>query len=692
MPSSARIIPLPGGSSARSFLSARKSLVQSLRRATFTTNETLEFFVVLSRPWFVFVWWLILGLHVVLGLFVFGVGKVYWYISDPANYIYFTAVQVPAESLRRSGFVYFLLSALHVWNIAWMLAFSLGQQELATTHGERRQLQSVLPLRQRLSATRNPLLWLSLCHEHSSRWVTRHFGVYSQHFAVIYVAREMIELGLQTYQAYALSSSVPREWVNDLAVGAIVANALSTPLLSWLVRNRAVSTRRMACLVVDALLDLAHSVVIPFCVFMPYWLVFDPAQRYFDYEYIMDDVWYVNAVRENRQVLITSWLDFISTILPHLNLVSYLRLARTLVRRQRSMFKPGPSSSAALQSTTEQSDVPTSAPHYHRRWMLVYALFVVFGAAVLAVHIEARAKTRQTLPGCQLHLDPWFATNYSCSVVHVNCYRRQINGTVSELDVTLANLERSSVMVLVLLHCPALRVSPVVRELSRLQGFEIYNSTLIEWGDAARIEAGLSTRLSYIYFTRTHLLGLPRGVHHEHLPPSLGFLAFFFTNLTTLPEDIDKAWAGHEWDYIAVSDSGLKELPLAFARVPVRQLSLVGNALKTIDDAIFRDAAVSWLALSNNPLIRLPDVLGDTSNLWYFFAEQTNLSQIPAALESWAVQRGLEDSSWQGSLFGSPYCQHLVTSDVIRQRLCGTDYGSSAGDYPLAIMEPQREL
>ncbi|GLE03165.1 hypothetical protein PINS_up012044 [Pythium insidiosum] len=667
--------------------------MQALRRATFTTDP-LEFYVVLSRPWFVLVWWLLVGAHVLLGLFVFGVGKVYWYISDPSNYIYFTALQVPEASLRRSARVYFVLAALHAWNIIWMIKYSVSQRQLTTADVEGRRLQSMVSLRQRVSATRNPLLWATFCFEHSSRWITRHFGVYSHHFAVIYVVREIVELCMQTYQAYSLSASVPREWINDLAVGAIVANALSTPLLSWLVRDRAVSTRRMTCLVVDALLDLAHSVVIPFCVFLPYWLVYDPAKRYFEYKYLMNDVWYVNAVRESRQVLITSWLDFASTILPHLNLVSYLRLARSLVRRRRANTKPTPIGPTMTKvSEDPEESHPKATMRRHRVWTLVHAGFIIFGAGVLAVHLQARSKTRNPLPGCQLHLDPWFATNYSCSVLYVNCYRRQIPGAISELETSLANLERSSVMVLVLMHCPALEVPPIVREFSRLQGFEIYNSTIVEWSNAARIEAGLSERLSYVYFTRTHLSGLPRGVHHTNLPSSLAYLAFFYTNLTMLPDDIDQEWTGHEWDYIAVSDSGLQMLPLAFARVQVRQLSLVGNALRSIDDAIFRDAAISWLALSNNPLTRLPEVLGDTSKMWYFFAEQTNISAIPAALQKWAVQqRGLEDSSWQGSLFGSPFCQDSLDVDAVLKRLCETDYGSSAGDYPLAIMEPQRQL
>lgn len=140
---------------------------------------------------------------------------------------------------------------------------------------------------------------------------------------------------MQTYQSINLSRSVPKRWINSLAVAAIMLNCSVTPLTHVIFRGKARKLpRRLFCRIADMLLDSCCSLVIPFCVFYPYWCAYDPASHTFPSKLYYDAVWFVNAIAEGQQILITSVVDYISTLVPHVSILSCLSSIESLLQSQ----------------------------------------------------------------------------------------------------------------------------------------------------------------------------------------------------------------------------------------------------------------------------------------------------------------------------------------------------------------------
>lgn len=193
-----------------------------------------------------------------------------------------------------------------------------------------------------------------------------------------------------------LSRSVPKRWINSLAVTATVLNCGVAPLAHVIFRGRARKLpRRLVCRVADMLLDSCCSLVIPFCVFYPYWRAYDLASHGFPSELYFDEVWFVNAIAEGRQILITSVADYISTLVPHVSTLSCLITIGSLLQSQAQDEE-----SKDVQTGTHTNNdrgVSASDPGLPKRQQsrsrktrfLVHAVSLGWGASVAGVHLYA---------------------------------------------------------------------------------------------------------------------------------------------------------------------------------------------------------------------------------------------------------------------------------------------------------------
>lgn len=58
------------------------------------------------------------------------------------------------------------------------------------------------------------------------------------YFPSLFLARELCEIALQSYQALKMSRLVPRAWLNQLYVVLIACRCWATLALEWLVYRR----------------------------------------------------------------------------------------------------------------------------------------------------------------------------------------------------------------------------------------------------------------------------------------------------------------------------------------------------------------------------------------------------------------------------------------------------------------------
>ncbi|KAE9106595.1 hypothetical protein PF005_g13051 [Phytophthora fragariae] len=144
-------------------------------------------------------------------------------------------------------------------------------------------------------------------------------------------------------------------------------------------------------------------------------------------------------------------------------------------------------------------------------------------------------------------MHPWLAPNVSCAVVKYNCYREGVSSPPFEaLDL----LERESVRSLMFLHCSEFVMPPILHEFSYVMGIELWNTTLVRWGEEAALSAEFHPRMIYMMFAFVNLTSLRVGILSPPLPEQLIDLEFIHTNLTTLPDEVEEAWINVQLVYM----------------------------------------------------------------------------------------------------------------------------------------------
>uniref|UniRef100_K3WQL0 Uncharacterized protein n=1 Tax=Globisporangium ultimum (strain ATCC 200006 / CBS 805.95 / DAOM BR144) TaxID=431595 RepID=K3WQL0_GLOUD len=164
-------------------------------------------------------------------------------------------------------------------------------------------------------------------------------GIEHPCFEQILLARELVEILSQGYQVYTSSTLVPRRWVNDLSAILLVINCWSTCLVQAVV-PKPLTRQRAVCLAVDTLLDFTWTVIIPFCICLPYAMAYDPDIRAFPDELLGDNSWQLSWQMDIQQLCITSWMDFIAKMVPCVGMLASTRSITGVVVEERSIVKP----------------------------------------------------------------------------------------------------------------------------------------------------------------------------------------------------------------------------------------------------------------------------------------------------------------------------------------------------------------
>jgi hypothetical protein len=310
------------------------------------------FHIFLGRWAFAVCWWFVFCFHIFLGGFAFSVTALHRYLQDEKVATSVDALHVPKESLQMTARVFFLVGLAHFIAIFRLLRNSCRARQLIlhTTSKPTNSEPATPPF-----AVLRPLY--CTFDAVTSAWgalfgPTGFFGFSGPYFETVFMCREAWEILMQTYQAYKLSQSVPRKWINQLAVAAIVLSCVSSPLVHVMCRNNE-GLRRVLSLLHDAILDFCCSVVIPLSVILPYVHTYDTHEKGFAMELLMNDVWFVNAISEMRQVLVTSFPDFVSTIMPQVSLLGYLMTFKNILRRSSASVQDEPAQLSRVQPDVE---------------------------------------------------------------------------------------------------------------------------------------------------------------------------------------------------------------------------------------------------------------------------------------------------------------------------------------------------
>lgn len=524
------------------------------------------------------------------------------------------------------------------------------------------------------------------------------FGVEGKYFEKMFLLREFVEIALQTYQAWKLSNYVASVWVNRSFVLIIIVNCWSTPLIHHLFRNkRHESFKKVCCLLLDMILDILSSIVIPLVIFLPYARQFDAVYGDFPLLSYYKDTWFINAIAENRQVFTMSWIDFLSKTFPGYTLLSAMRNIKASLPPPglRERVNPAPAATGSCEPVTkvfvsskqglpinaaERTESLTKAqstiklyamnfvkPQWRREGKRMELLLVLWGIGIAVIHIHSSTVAwRGKVSNCLLEQRPWVATTYSCVVMEINCvFTKNFSGHADEIDATLVRLESTVLKSLIFSCCPELEIPPQLQSLSTLETIKIYNSTIKEWNASAALTASTHPAIQFMYIVDVNLSGIPEGLLSSEFPPTLMDVEFCGSNLTTLPDDLYDFWPSV--NYLVLENSpGMRVVPEALRRMKIRHLSLCSNAISTVPEYFFfANQSIEALELAGNPLSSLPErdesIVSDPTALYMVNLGFTNMSELPVWVKQLPVQP-LSDVLLTISAGETPLCRNGSTA------------------------------
>uniref|UniRef100_K3WWQ8 Uncharacterized protein n=1 Tax=Globisporangium ultimum (strain ATCC 200006 / CBS 805.95 / DAOM BR144) TaxID=431595 RepID=K3WWQ8_GLOUD len=678
--------------------------------------------VKLSRTSYALWWVILLFVHAVAAAFSGFCAYFYQYILGKENNYLASCLDtagigMQAEAFPMVAFLQGLVALPHGLVILRMLAASLYYRSFAFMI-ESRDLNAFIYrlLCPRKAAAKVPSSDQAYCLAavlRRSNWMrslfdrTGLFGVDGEYFHLILFCRETFETSLQTNQAYRMSYYLPRDALNQFYVSLIVLNCWSTPLILRLYK-RDKAKKRLLCLICDCVLDVVAAVVIPCAIIVTYIGDFDMELEAFPMALWYNDIWNMHALREFQILFVTSWCDLATRMVFSIgmliamsdikdllgarqmgsgrgNQVAGMELinpeAKVPAHKQKSekhtALTPAPIANDILSTTSPrmasarvtsmrlasiQNRLRTAShvlknPNYQRRFAHFVHMFVLlWGAVVLGLHLHAASKP--VLSQCLLQLRPWGKPEPVCALVLLNCYELAINGTKKDVEAEWNRVDPEMVVQVVIRHCPAFEMPPIIQQFSQMIILKVYNSSITEWSADSALTATSHPVLESLLIVRVNITDgvLPPGLLSPEFPPILADIELSTTNLRALPDNLDTIWptdAQLKFEYCAFTS-----IPDVVMRLLPVLLSFCGNPINEIPVELFAVESLRYLHIGDNQkLTVLPANATLSSSMGQIYIQHTQIAFFPSWLDP-VVNIKLSQGYRLLRAVGVPYCEY----------------------------------
>ncbi|KAE9027993.1 hypothetical protein PR001_g10410 [Phytophthora rubi] len=667
--------------------------------------------VVQLSYWNFAVWWvIILVIHVVTGVYTALYAYCYFMLQDIYLNSYLESFQIGMPPLYHHAIAitHVTMSALHAMCIFLMLGGSLWQRSLAFTPWSSCNAETK---RDKVETSRtNSMLLQSFTKVYSTISDRRGIcGVNGDHFHAVLIVREVIETTLQTVQAYRMSMLLPRMLLNRFYVLLLVVNCWSSVVVHALFFRTDEARRRLVCITLNCILDFMTCMGVELIVLLSYAKDYNQQLFGFDDSLWRNDEWAARALNEFRMVVVVSWSDLASRALFALGLVMTTTNVKELLQRlppRRNRINASHANAILVQQNlVDKSPLASAVPTFpemstraNRKILaktnsyrainlctrtgrillrLAHILFGVWGLLILGLHIHA--SMQPTLPQCFMQVRPWGASRPACYLVGLDCYTLAISGKKDEVEVKWGEFDSSTVVQLLIRHCPSLQVPDSISEFHGLHGIKVYNSTIVDWGESAALSNTNHPDIMSLYLARVNMTDgvLSKGFQSIDFPQNLNDIEFCVTNLHAVPDDLDIKW--HKNALIQIEFSQLAFVPPVLLRLEPKYLALSGNQITDIPPEIFAIPTLSTLGLGLLNIQELPrNVTNLSPTLIAVFIDGTNISFF------WPWVDKLITSEGWGVLLAtdSPYCVDLVKIQD------GTANAFSVPEYASILMDP----
>ncbi|KAG7377844.1 Centrosomal protein of 41 kDa [Phytophthora pseudosyringae] len=575
-------------------------------------------------------WWvLFLAVHAVISVYNAVFAYSYSILHDAYLEVLLEAfyIGMPPSSHHWIVIVHATMSGLHAVCILLMVGGSIWQRSLAFTPWSTRTAGPTAS--QIKPAPSNSTIFQKIC----AKITDRHgiFGVNGIHFHEMQLYRKLVETSLQTIQAYRMSKFLPRTILNRFYVVLLAFNCWSPLFANSCFFKGNEARRRFASIALDCVIDLVACIGVQVIVVLSYASDFDRNLDVLSYLTLFNNEWMARAYNEFQIVVVVSWWDLASRAFFSLGLLAATTNMKELLQRQPPNRNRVAQSSAFSAVPVEHTKKATqSGINLHTRakntiMRTVHFLVGIWGALVLAFHINA--STQPTLPQCLMQVRPWAASRPSCYLIGLDCDTLNISGSKDQVDAMWSEFDSSTVVQLLIRHCPTLEVPVRFTEFHGLRGIKVYNTTINEWGESAAITSTNHPKMSGLYMIRVNMTDglLPAGFQSTDFPPLLYDIEFCVTNLRELPDDLDTKWLPES--VLEFEFGQLTHVPPVVIRLQPFYLALTGNPMTALPPDIFEVDGMYLLGISHMNIHELPHNVSKASEtLLWIFMRDTDIS------------------------------------------------------------------
>ncbi|EQC35078.1 hypothetical protein SDRG_07314 [Saprolegnia diclina VS20] len=590
-------------------------------------------------------------MHVIAGAFLGGMAFGHFYLTQPSlGYDYVTVLHLYRPVLT-TVVTFGALATLHGLRLLHMLLRALKPPHRIATSSKSSNSRS--------SETGG------LQHIVRSGW--RHLrliGVHGPYFEVKVAFRHLLVSSTNTYRAYRTALLVGDPAINTTVSVVLCLYGLGLPLL-WIATQRtSKASRRLWTSLVHVALNFGMNILLPMWVLAPYVDFFiRPDALELQYQ----DTYYPIGIAICQTVLITSLLDYGLMVFTQLFLFSalydfvacfcskrrltaselvadeaHLREALNVVRgrllsvslnakrrlvptRKIGFF---PRQATAVVAFDVTSAIFRKSTRKHSSYMTLclgysilvgYLLTIVWGLAILGLNFVPWYDVHCPR-SCLARTRPWFSRTCACLTLEATC-----DPASNMLDLDFAVVSPTSVVFLIISHCPQLSIPTKVSSLLNLVGLLIYNSTLTTWPE--NVSVTQFKRFSYAMIVSTNMTTLPLGLLTA---PSSSFidLEVSHSNLHDLGLGVSYF---ETLSVVYLEHCAFREYPAELVvHASLSGFSLVHNLLTSIPDNL-SFPALMYLGVSGNAMLGdLPDVIFNQSSLSQVALEATNVTRLPS--------------------------------------------------------------
>lgn len=651
-------------------------------------------------------WAIVLFFHVFNLVYCVILAYVYLYMMKPqvAYYAHLLNMMAPGKYFVIIAF-YAMIAMLNMQSTLSMLVYTIWYRRLAFGSMKSRwrsaQVADTSTALEQPSYSNMRLVIRMI----RNVWLT--ISVRGPWFEYAMMAREIVEIVSQLYQAYYSSLFVSQVWLNLLFAGLICFNCFAGTIVHIIQRHKP-GHRRLNSIALDLVLDFIWGSAIPLIIVIQYIIYFVRNSYVFSPEFFYADTIYTNAILEFTQFFITSWTDAVTTMLPYANMFTGLGNMKVLLlaeiekeKHQAPSIVSFRAESRATSIRHSKNDSRHSSPNKtiikvsrrkpkHGEMHSIHFIIVVTGVFVCITSLAASGifQSNQCDANCKLQMHPWFTTSCACSVYNLNCHQQGFEGTGRQIGDVLESLDARVLNYLIISHCPALTIPSAIRRFPKLMGLQIYNATFVDWPQESSLTTKHLPRLSYLYIVRSTF---PAGV----IPPGLLLdksenlvdIEFVACNIADVPDDLDTRWPTVMIMFF--EHCALQSVPRAITAMhTVVDLSLIDNNISFIPANLSSNDKLLALSLDSNPIRLLPDGFGKKTTMLLFSIQDTLLEHAPADLITLA-----EAGYTVVSAFNTPACNQTTAPTEKAAMGCTEPLQRVRnGHFPLALADSLRQL